>query len=437
MADSGSDFFNEVGGGLKYPRAADQELSCAIIYPRIELEAMERERLISHTISLQHAYAQLESDNSYQAWEAREFKNNLNHLSVIARLATHLNAASIETISEIVLNELPGIFNCSQAAMFLYDADTETLGLHAATESCQLRTPLNRQVNGDHLLFKLFLDRFDPYVAEYLPETGSIAIDGKLENPIPVSSEWLDLFAGWSIIFPLLMKQQDEHEPSPLLLGGIVIGDPKGGIDLNNVDFASIFGNLITSSLYNVLLIKQLREMAIIDPLTKLFNRRHLIDLLNSAITQARRHRHDLSIAMLDIDHFKQCNDVYGHVCGDDVLRQVGERIKLSIRNEVDIPARYGGEEFVIIMPYTNVSRAMIVAERIRGEIGNTSMICGNLAIPITCSMGVAEYDDGESIEQFIDRSDMALYKAKYMGRNRVVSASNTRLNIHQELIAE
>jgi diguanylate cyclase (GGDEF)-like protein len=386
---------------------------------------MSREQLIAHTVSLQNAYAQLENDSSYQAWEVREVKNSLNYFSIVAKLANRLNAAGIETIAEIVLTELPWIFNCSRAALFLYDDDTETLNLHAASGSFPTLAPLNRQVDGNHLLFQLFLGRLEPFMTEYIQETKSIIIDGQWESSIPVTPEWLEIFANRAIVFPLTMKQQDEGDHPPLLLGGIVVGDPKGAIELNNVDFSFIFGNLISSSLHNAMLIHKLNDMTIIDPLTNLFNRRHLINLLSASMTQARRQPHDLAIAMLDIDHFKRCNDTYGHVCGDEVLRQVGERIKLSIRNEVDLPARYGGEEFVVIMPYTDMDRAMIVAERVRSDIMDSGMIWEDKKISITCSLGVAEYVDGETVEQFIDRADMALYQAKRTGRNQVIAAAS------------
>jgi diguanylate cyclase (GGDEF)-like protein len=145
-------------------------------------------------------------------------------------------------------------------------------------------------------------------------------------------------------------------------------------------------------------------------------------------MAQARRQRHDLSIAMLDIDHFKRFNDTFGHICGDAVLRQVGERVKLSIRNEVDTPARYGGEEFMVIMPFTSPDRAMMAAERIRINIENHPFTWERHQLSATVSLGVAGYLDGETIEQFIDRADRALYKAKSDGRNRVSEASRLRM---------
>ncbi len=185
-----------------------------------------------------------------------------------------------------------------------------------------------------------------------------------------------------------------------------------------------VFCELLSSGLHNAQLVRTLADLAIIDPLTQIFNRRHLFERLDAAMTQARRQSHPLSVAMVDIDHFKRVNDSYGHVFGDEVLRTVADALRNSIRAGVDIPARYGGEEFLLIMPFTGLDVATDVANRIGGQIKALRVKLEGLDLSVTCSFGVAEYAAGESQEQLLNRADSALYRAKKTGRDRVCAAS-------------
>lgn len=126
---------------------------------------------------------------------------------------------------------------------------------------------------------------------------------------------------------------------------------------------------------------------------------------------------------MADIDNFKRFNDCYGHICGDEVLRNMATALRSGIRAGVDVPARYGGEEFVLVMPFTDLNMAMEVTNRIRKQIEGNRVIFENRELSVTCSFGVAEYQDGESLEKLVNRADAALYHAKKMGRNRVCAA--------------
>ncbi len=161
---------------------------------------------------------------------------------------------------------------------------------------------------------------------------------------------------------------------------------------------------------------RQAEKMAETDPLTNIFNRRKLSRLLDQEIQRVERYDRFLSIALLDIDHFKRVNDTYGHDTGDYVLRRITELIKENIRI-TDILARYGGEEFVIILPETEVKGASRQIERMKKTIEKTSFDgVGNLTI----SAGITSYTGGDSCKSMITRADKALYLAKEKGRNRV-----------------
>ncbi|MEW6765418.1 MAG: diguanylate cyclase [Pseudomonadota bacterium] len=162
------------------------------------------------------------------------------------------------------------------------------------------------------------------------------------------------------------------------------------------------------------------QEQAMIDPLTMCYNRRYLTQRMDDLIAQHARHGHSFAVLMIDIDHFKNVNDQWGHLCGDEVLRLVAEILR-NLSRSGDVCARYGGEEFCILLPNSTREGAHLLGERIRLEIINKrkQVTCAR-DIPLSVSIGVAEYAPGEDSQQIIKRTDSALYAAKTQGRNRV-----------------
>ena len=167
---------------------------------------------------------------------------------------------------------------------------------------------------------------------------------------------------------------------------------------------------------------EQMYESALRDGLTKLFNKRYFHDRLDGELRFATRHGTALALLMIDVDHFKQVNDVRGHLVGDAVLGVVGEVLAGAVRNE-DVVARFGGEEFAIISRSTDRAQAMILAERLRRTIEARSIdVEDGAPVKITVSIGIAAYPEvaAKEPEQLIEAADKALYRAKSEGRNRV-----------------
>ncbi len=159
-----------------------------------------------------------------------------------------------------------------------------------------------------------------------------------------------------------------------------------------------------------------LEKMSVTDSLTELYNRRHIFDRLSQEIEKAGRYKKTFSILMLDIDHFKNINDTYGHQFGDIVLKKVSAIIQSDIRT-IDVAGRYGGEEFIVILPEVSVTGAAVVAERIREDV--EKLVIDNKKFNFSISIGAAEYT-GEDIQDIMKRVDKLLYKAKERGRNCV-----------------
>jgi diguanylate cyclase len=182
----------------------------------------------------------------------------------------------------------------------------------------------------------------------------------------------------------------------------------------------SIIGGYISSLRQNLRISNEIiREMAIRDELTGLFNRRHVIELLDYEKNRSSRGGGIFCLAIMDIDYFKNVNDTYGHQAGDAVLQAVATTMKTTIRN-TEYCARYGGEEFLIVLTQTGINGALIGAERVRTNIEKIPFPDIGSDFKITVSIGLSEYKMREDINNVIARADKALYRAKEGGRNRI-----------------
>jgi len=166
---------------------------------------------------------------------------------------------------------------------------------------------------------------------------------------------------------------------------------------------------------------QQMETLAMQDSLTGLLNRRAIEEHAHTELSLAKRKGQPLSVILLDIDHFKDINDKYGHPTGDNVLRQLAETLPKNLR-QYDRIGRWGGEEFIVILPDTEITKAMAVAERMRTTTAETEFSIENgkhqsvqISLGVTCTSG-----NYASLEELVDTADLALYKAKQTGRNRV-----------------
>ncbi|MGH1470047.1 MAG: GGDEF domain-containing protein [Cellvibrionaceae bacterium] len=180
---------------------------------------------------------------------------------------------------------------------------------------------------------------------------------------------------------------------------------------------------MITSLLFpirNALKYRQALLAALKDPLTGTGNRLALDNALHRELLLSHRYNQELSLLMIDVDHFKLVNDTYGHNAGDTVLKKVADII-VDIARQTDMTFRYGGEEFIVVLSKTNIDGAKIIADRIRKELENTKITVGNGDINVTISLGVTNLKKSENVDELFTRADSALYQAKNAGRNKVV----------------
>jgi diguanylate cyclase (GGDEF)-like protein len=174
----------------------------------------------------------------------------------------------------------------------------------------------------------------------------------------------------------------------------------------------------------------QMQELATTDSLTGLFNRRQFTSLVHAEWDRFRRYQRPLSLITLDIDRFKSINDRFGHSAGDRVLAKIADICREGKRG-ADVLARVGGEEFALILPETQLSQAVAVAERLRHAICRHPLRVGGVSIDITASLGVAEAQPVmNEVDDLIERADQALYAAKRAGRNRVSTLAVTQIDM-------
>ncbi|HEX3855239.1 MAG TPA: diguanylate cyclase [Polyangiaceae bacterium] len=247
---------------------------------------------------------------------------------------------------------------------------------------------------------------------------------------------------GFAVCRWLKMNAETREIPVIMLTVRTAVADRIAGLNIGADDYlpkpfddqeleARIFAALRVKATHSDLrvrnqqlesMLRSVEALAITDALTGLFNRRRFADVLKREFAVTRRYRNTLGCLLVDLDHFKQINDRFGHDAGDQVLKEVSRRIVGSLR-EVDLAARYGGEEFAILLPHTSKTDARIVAERLLSNLRKQEFTFNGELVRVTASIGCAGNSDVGSgqPEDLVKAADVALYEAKNKGRNAVV----------------
>lgn len=222
------------------------------------------------------------------------------------------------------------------------------------------------------------------------------------------------------------LPSEGSYYCGPLIAGGIIIGAVRleGLAGFWTPEREHILESYLSgaaSALSNLRLLETMKQQANVDVLTGLYNRRFLEDYAHKLLAMARRREQPVGIIMMDLDHFKSFNDVYGHEVGDRILRQFAKTVTEAMR-ETNLAARFGGEEFVVLLPDTSPKACMLVAERIRQAIMRMVVPSGTekALSQLTVSLGIGVFPDhGQSFEEVLLAADKALYESKNNGRNR------------------
>ncbi len=334
--------------------------------------------------------------------EIREnLKKSVTELSAIAKIAE----ASISTLS---LEELLEV-----------SLKTTAEALHAHSGSIFL------EKNGDLQLVKTYNLKIKPYLLSKGKEQGNeisrIASREKkflhLVNPLPPQFKSLHPEITDSLVLPLLVKDE--------FIGILCLNNqtPRQYTE-NEVKTALTIANELALAIKTALLYQETLEKSLTDQLTGLRNHAYFWERLEEEVKRASRSKKALSILIFDLDNFKIFNDTYGHLKGDEILKEVGKIIKETTRGS-DIAARYGGDEFAIIMPETAIENSIRLAKRLANKINKINY--GNFSL--TLSIGIASFPEhGKTAAELIEQADLALYSIKRQGKGGVRVASERRL---------
>lgn len=246
-----------------------------------------------------------------------------------------------------------------------------------------------------------------------------------------------DISKEFQDIIPVL-KSLDIQVVSPLfrneeIFGVLCIGPniKEGGYSEENLETFAIMTNMLAIALYNAQMYQHIETLSYTDGMTGLHNYRFFRLRLKEELARARRESSQVSLSIIDVDHFKNYNDRLGHPAGDEILRKISSILKKSVRDN-DIVARYGGEEFALILPATDEIGAFSLAERVRHKVEDTHFEKQEIQPEgkITISAGLATFpEDAVIVDDLVVAADRALYHAKYAGRNRVIKAKEVLTN--------
>jgi len=245
----------------------------------------------------------------------------------------------------------------------------------------------------------------------------------------------LDNVAGHKDRMPIVVLDEGSDRAESLLavplkastrtLGALLLMGRRGAFDAAASRVLGVLANQAAAALSTIQMNDRIKDMAMRDGLTGLYNRRAFDGQLGHALGREDRQKGRLGLVLLDIDHFKKLNDTFGHPAGDAVLRHTAHVVEHHLRR-ADEAARFGGEEFALILPATDEAGALRLAERVRGGVEKAQLVFEGARLSVTVSLGVAVWpSDGKDEETLLAAADRALYAAKQAGRNRVAAASS------------
>lgn len=337
----------------------------------------------------------------------RTLEHLVKDLSLLYEIGQEVNSViDLEALYENITSTLKKYLKISEFAILIFDEKRENLLVKAASgfsdNEAILRTTFKK---GEGISGIVAETGKRVYVKDTDKENRFLHYKGekRLENASLLSA-------------PLIFKNE--------IMGVINFG--RGGVNsfsFSDVKMLTLVAGHVALAIANAKLYTKTRELSVKDELTQLYNRRHFQQMLQMEWKRAVRFFRDLSLIMVDVDHFKAYNDTYGHLQGDVILKQIGQILQRNLR-EVDTVARFGGEEFVLLLPDTDKHGAIAVAEKVRRLVEQHRFTSDGKesARPITISAGIASYpDDVGEMDDLIDHADIALFRAKDGGRNQVV----------------
>ena len=316
-----------------------------------------------------------------------------------------ISLLNLKEISAVLVDRLPSILSIHYFTLFIYDKDKRKLNLMCHNRP-DIESSFSLSLSSSPIMEAAILS------GKYILEQSFI--DSKYNRKSGSKFFKEDYFA----TIPLKIEKE--------IVGVLNINDGEQvSFDVSNLDFVLKLSEFISMTVSNAILYERTKKLSVTDGLTGISNRPNMEQALRSEFERSMRYGAPLSVVLLDVDHFKDVNDSYGHQKGDEILVTFASILKKFCRAN-DIAARYGGEEFLMILPQSNAQGAFKIAERVREEIMKMSFVGNDSKFSVTTSCGVAELnrDYMKNTDQLINVADNAMYEAKNSGRNKTIIGS-------------
>ena len=337
----------------------------------------------------------------------KNLKSEKSKLETMLQIAHAMSSIlNLEELSNFIVDRISDVLKVNICSLMLIDKDEETLSIKAA-------------IGLDDAVIRKTKIKLGQAISGWVAQNGEPVIISDIENDDMFGRANLPQYETKSLLcIPLKVKNR--------VLGVINMTDKtipgqKNIFIEEDLRFLTVICNYAAIAIENAQLYGEVKNLAITDGLTNLFNHRYFQTHLQTEVTRVQRYPRPLSMIMFDIDAFKAFNDTYGHPMGDMVLSRIAKEIKKTVRR-VDIACRYGGEEFAVILPETKLDKAVHVAEKIRASVEALSFETGKgtKKKKMTISGGVAYFQPGMSKEDLVRNADESLYKAKAEGKNKI-----------------
>ncbi len=327
-------------------------------------------------------------------------------LEQITPLARQINCLDIERIANVCIKNIPNLIGVRFASLYILDETNNILHLQKYNHPF----PINKivSVNQNPSSPMVIAVRSKELIQVRNIDTHKRPIIRKSQRAFAENYETNNC-----IIAPLICQDR--------VVGVLNLADKMedDSFSCDDIAFIELLSQLVGASIGNIKLFEKIQRQATTDGLTGLANHKTFYEILEKELWRSRRYGGQISLIMVDIDNLKKINDAYGHRAGDKVIREIGKKIRMCIR-QIDTAARYGGDEFAVILPNTSLADAVIAAERMVDAVSDSPTTWKNEQIALSISVGVGQYDAESSPEDITSRSDEALYTAKQAGKNTV-----------------
>lgn len=364
-------------------------------------ELIKKNRTYSHQIAnLQEQISQIDSERHVQ-------ERVLESINSIRQLSHQINCLDMDTIATVCINQIPKLISARFASLYTLDQEKNTLKLLHHNHPYQISREINLSENPTSPMATAIKKKKMLLIKDFG--------DYKKKTKSGITREFSSNYQTNSCII------------APLLSGNKILGilNLADKIDAEVFDTkrdlppVELLCEIIGSAMFNIGLYSQVERKAQTDSMTNLLNHSTFYNVLTREVNRARRYSNSLSLIMIDLDNLKLINDNYGHRAGDAVLIHVSQKILNCIR-ETDMAARYGGDEFAIILPNTSLADAVNVSKRLSLTVSSEKVKFDNQQLKATVSVGLGQFQKKQSIEEFMNDTDSALFNAKAAGKNRV-----------------